>query len=162
MLQRIQTIFLFLALVSGIVIFLFPIATFYSDVSFFKFYLCSVRDYAPDPFNEMSTASQQANWLYPLSLSILQLIIVLLGLVTIFKFKKRLLQIRLNYLNIFLTVLLVGGIFYFSTMLEETFETTAQYGIGGVFPLVSIILFFLANNYIKKDERLIRSTYRLR
>jgi len=162
MLQRLQSVFLFLAIVSGIVVFLFPIATYYSDVSFFKFFLCSLRDYAPDPFNEMSASSKQANWLYPLALSILQLIIVLIAFITISKFKKRPLQMRLNYLNIFLTVLLVGGIFYFSTTLEETFETTAQYGIGGVFPLVSIIMFFLANNFIKRDERLIRSADRLR
>ncbi len=162
MIQRIQTIFLFLVAVLGIVIFLFPIATFYSDASFFKFFLCSVRDFAPDPFNEMSVTSVQANWLYPLTLSILQLIVVLIALITIFKFKKRTLQIRLNYLNIFLTVLLVGGIFYFSTTLEESFNTQAQYGPGGIFPLISIILLFLANHYIKKDEKLIRSADRLR
>jgi hypothetical protein len=162
MIQRIQTVFLFLVAVLGIVIFFFPIATYYSDISFFKFFLCSVRDYAPDPFNEMATTDEKANWLYPLALSILQLIIVLISLVTIFKFKKRMLQVRLNYLNIFLTVLLVGGIFYFSTILEELFNTQAQYGLGGVFPLISIILLFLANIYIKKDERLVRSADRLR
>ena len=162
MLQRIQSVFLFFAVVLGIVIFLFPIATFYSDTDFIKFFLCSVRDYAPDPFNEMTATGQAANWLYPLALSILQLVIVLITVMSIFKFKKRMLQIRLNYLSIFLTVLLVGGIFYFSTTLEESFSTQAQYGIGGIFPLVSIILLFLANIYIKKDERLIRSANRLR
>ena len=162
MIQRIQTIFLFLAVISGIVVFLFPIATFYSDVSFFKFFLCSVRDYAPDPFNEMSATNENINRLYPLALSVLQLIIVMLGLITIFKFKKRLLQIRLIYLNIFLSVILVGGIFYLSTLLEESLKTQAQYGLGGIFPLISIILFFLANSFIKKDERLIRSADRLR
>ncbi len=162
MIQRIQSIFLFLVVVLGMVIFLFPIATFYSDVSFFKFFLCSVRDYAPDPFNEMSVTREQANWLYPLTLSILQLIVVLLAMITIFKFKNRTLQIRLNYINIFLTVLLVGGIFYFSTTLEELYYTQAQYGPGGIFPLISIILLFLANHHIKKDEKLIRSADRLR
>ena len=162
MIQRIQTIFLFLAVISGITVFLFPIATFYSDVSFFKFFLCSVRDFAPDPFNEMSAVNENINRLYPLALSVLQLIIVLLSVVTIFKFKKRLFQVRLIYLNIFLTVILVGGIFYFSTILEESLKTQAQYGLGGIFPLITIILFFVANSFIKKDERLIRSADRLR
>jgi hypothetical protein len=162
MIQRIQSVFLFVVVILGVVIFLFPIATFYSDTEFIKFFLCSVRDQAPDPFNEMSTASRVSNWIYPLALSILQVVIVLITLITIFKFKRRPLQIRLNYLNIFLTVLMIGGIFYFSTILEESIGTTAQYGIGGVFPLVSIILFFLSNIFIKKDERLIRSADRLR
>jgi len=162
MIQRIQSVFLFLVVVLGIVIFLFPIATFYSNTSIVSFYLCHLSDLSHDPFEEMSGSGQQANWLYPLALSVLQIVIVLITLISIFKFKKRLLQIRLNYLSIFLTVLLVGGIFYFSTTLEESFNTQAQYGIGGIFPLVSIILLFLANNFIKKDERLVRSADRLR
>jgi hypothetical protein len=146
MIQRIQTIILFLVAILGIAIFFVPIATFYSDVSFFKFFLCSVRDFAPDPFNEMSVASNQANRLYPLILSVLQLIIVLIALITIFKFKKRILQVRLNYLNILLTVLLVGGIFYFSTLLEGSFYTQAEYGLWGVYPVFSIILRVFANH----------------
>ncbi len=162
MIQRIQSVFLFLVVIAGIIVFLFPIATYYSEDAFFKFFLCSVRDFAPDPFNEMASAGGQINWLYPLGLAILQSIIVLIALVAIFKFKKRLLQIRLNYLNIFLNVMLVGGIFYLSTMLEESLGVIARYGLGGIFPLISIILLFLANIFIKKDERLIRSANRLR
>lgn len=162
MIQRIQSVFLFLVVISGIIVFFFPIATFYSDDSFFKFFLCSVRDYAPDPFNDMSSKGEQINWLYPLALSILQLTIVLIALVTFFKFKRRLFQIRLNYLNVFLNVILVGGIFYLSTMLEESLGVIAEYGLGGIFPLISIILLFLSNIFIKKDAKLIRSANRLR
>jgi hypothetical protein len=61
-----------------------------------------------------------------------------------------------------LSVLLVGGIFYYSTMLEKQYEIIPQYGVGGLFPLVSIILLFLANHFIQKDEKLIRSADRLR
>lgn len=162
MIQRLQSVFLLLAAILGIVIFLFPIATYLSDIAFFKFFICSVRDYSRQPFGDEATQVRQFPMVYTSILAVLQLIIAVLALVTIFKFRNRSLQIRLNYLNIFLSVLLVGGIFYYSTMLEKQYEIIPQYGVGGLFPLVSIILLFLANHFIQKDEKLIRSADRLR
>ncbi len=162
MIQRLQSVFLLLVAILGIVIFLFPIATYLSDIAFFKFFICSVRDYSRQPFGNEATQARQFPMIYTSILAVLQLIIAVLALVTIFKFRNRSLQIRLNYLNIFLNVLLVGGIFYYSTMLEKQYEITPQYGVGGLFPLVTIILLFLANHFIQKDEKLIRSADRLR
>jgi hypothetical protein len=100
--------------------------------------------------------------MFPLILSALQFIIVAITLTTIFKFKNRALQIRLNYLNVFLNVLLIGGIFYLSSLLEQQLNTVASYCLGGVFPLITVIMLFLSNIYIRKDERLVRSADRLR
>jgi len=162
MIQRLQSVFLLSAAILGIVIFLFPIATFLSDVAYFKFFICSVRDYSRQPFGDEAAQAMQFPMIYTTILAVLQLTIVVLAFITIFKFRNRSLQIRLNYLNIFLSVLLVGGIFYYATLLEKQHHITPQYGVGGLFPLVSIILFFLANYYIRKDEKLIRSADRLR
>jgi hypothetical protein len=162
MIQRLQSVFLLLVAILGIVIFLFPIATYLSDIAFFKFFICSVRDYSRQPFGDEATQARQFPMVYTSILAVLQLIIAVLAFVTIFKFRNRSLQIRLNYLNIFLSVLLVGGIFYYSTMLEKQYEIMPQYGVGGLFPLVTIILLFLANHFIQKDEKLIRSADRLR
>jgi len=162
MIQRIQSVFLFLVSVLGIVTFLFPIATYLSEFAFYKFYICSVRDYSRQPFGDMTTQTLQFPMIYTTILAVLQLIVAALAFVTILKYRKRNLQIRLNYLNIFINVLLVGGIFYYSTMLEKIIGVTAHYNIGGVLPLISIILLFLANSFIQKDEKLIRSADRLR
>ncbi len=162
MIQRIQTVFLFLATVSGILIFFFPVANFYAESEVFRFYLYSVKDLTPDPFGDTQTARQIVNPMFPLILSALQFIIVAITLTTIFKFKNRALQIRLNYLNVFLNVLLIGGIFYLSSLLEQQLNTVASYCLGGVFPLITVIMLFLSNIYIRKDERLVRSADRLR
>lgn len=162
MIQRIQSVFLLLVSVLGIVIFLFPIATYLSDVAFYKFFICSVRDYSRQPFGEMTTQSIHFPIIYTITLAVLQLIVAVLAFMTILKYRNRNLQIRLNYLNIFINVLLVGGIFYYSTLLEKMIEVTAHYNAGGLFPLISIILLFLANSFIQKDEKLIRSADRLR
>jgi uncharacterized membrane protein len=162
MIQRIQTVFLFFATVSGILIFFFPIANFYADADVFSFYLYSVNNLTPDPFGDVQTAEQIVNPLYPLILSALQFIIIAVTLTTILKFKNRLLQIRLNYLNVFLNVLLIGGIFYLSSLMEQQLDTVASYGLGGVFPLITVTMLFLSNIFIRKDERLVRSADRLR
>ncbi len=162
MLQRIQSVFMFLAAIMGILIFFFPIATYFSDTVYFKFFLCSIRDMSGTPFNDMAVATKPYSDWFTLPLAIFQLVIVVLTVVTIFKYRKRMAQIRLNYLSIFLNVLLVGGIFYASSLLETETGTSPDYGFGGVFPLIAIVLLFLANNYIRKDERLIRSADRLR
>ena len=100
--------------------------------------------------------------IYTLILAVLQLVIATIAIVTMLKYRNRNLQIRLNYLNIFLNVLLVGGIFYYSTLLEGMIHVVPQYNAGGLFPLISIVLLFLANNFIQKDEKLVRSADRLR
>jgi hypothetical protein len=148
--------------VFGIIIFFFPIATYLSDIAYYKFFICSVRDFSRQPFDDMAIHARQFPMFYTTVLAVLQLIIVLLATITIFKYRNRALQTRFNYLNIFLNVLLVGGIFYTSAMLEKQIAVIPQYGVGGVFPLFAIILLFIANFFIRKDEQLVRSADRLR
>jgi len=162
MLQRIQTIFVFFALVAGILIFFFPVATYISDTNYLTFFIHTMTDMAPDPFTEMSSGVTQFGQWFTLPLAAGQFLIIVLLFYTIFKFKKRTLQIRLNLLSIFLNVLLVGGVFYYTTMIEEKTGAVSDYGLAAIFPLIAIILLFIANFYIRKDEKLIRSSNRLR
>jgi hypothetical protein len=162
MLQRIQTVFMFLAIVAGVLIFFFPISIYISDTDYLIFFIHMIRDISPEPFDEMASSGFHFDQWFTLPLAAGQLLIVILLFVSIFRFRKRILQIRLNSLNIFLNVLLVGGVFYYSTLLENETGATAQYGIGAVFPLITIILLFVANYHIRKDEKLVRSANRLR
>ncbi|HPE33846.1 MAG TPA: DUF4293 domain-containing protein [Bacteroidales bacterium] len=160
MIQRIQSFYLLLVVVAGILLFFLPLATYLSELGVYRFYLYGIKDMVHDPFGEPNP-SLFSYW-FGIPLSAVQGLIVLVGVITIFQYRKRLLQIRLNRLNIFLQVILVGGIFFFSNMIESKVLATADYGIGNVLPLISIILLFLANNGIRKDEKLIRSADRLR
>lgn len=150
MIQRIQTVFLILVILAGVLVFFFPIAIFISDTGYFKFYIHGVSD------------SQTFSFWFTAPLMFVQLFIVLLAAYTVFQFKKRTLQIRLNVLNVFLNVILVGGLFFYSSMIENRVGVKPDYSLGVIFPLISIILMFLANRFIKMDERLIRSADRLR
>jgi len=160
MLQRIQSVFLFLVVVFGVLALLLPIASFAGEMGVFKFYLYAVVDLSPDPFGS-AVLSPFGRW-FTLPLAIGQFVIILIAFITIFQYKRRMLQVRLNLLNTFLNVLLIGGIFYYAHLLETASGATADYRIAAIFPLLSLVMIFLANHYIRKDEKLIRSANRLR
>ncbi len=161
MIQRIQTAFLLLAVISGILAFFFPIAVYFSETVYSKFFLSGVIDLARDPFGSEAVKNQFSFW-FTLPLLIIQVVAILLAGYTIFQYKRRPFQIKMNRLNIFLNVMLVGAVFFYSTMIEEKVAAKPDYGLAVVFPLIAIILLFLANFNIRKDEKLIRSADRLR
>lgn len=85
----------------------------------------------------------------------------LLSLLTIFLFKNRRMQMRLNSLNIFLNILLIGYLTYVLSALPGGFSDSEK-GIGLLVPFASIVLLFIANRFIKKDEKLVKSVDRFR
>lgn len=136
MLQRIQTLYLLLAvLVSAGLIFVLHLWVTNADVVI----------YAKD------------NMLY-LGLFLGSAI---LSLVSIFKYKNRKSQFMLGRLNMILNFILLGFFVYQS--LNVSGETAvSEKGIGMFLPIVSIVLLALANKAIKKDEDLVKSVDRLR
>lgn len=162
MIQRIQTVFLLLVIISGILAFFFNVAVYFSETGYFRFYLYGITDLSRDPFAGDEIKQQIfATW-FTLPLILLQVLIIILATWNIFNFKKRLFQIKINRLNVFLNVILVGALFFYATMIESKVNAKPDYGIAVIFPLISIILLFLSNRFIKKDERLVRSADRLR
>ncbi|ESU26650.1 hypothetical protein FLJC2902T_26250 [Flavobacterium limnosediminis JC2902] len=136
MIQRIQTVYLFLAFVcSGVLPFVFPL---WKDAEGKDFYFMLDLPYAAI-FGLCTT----------------------LSLVSIFSFKKRQNQFVMNRLNIILNFILLGLFVY--RLLSLSGETTvSEKGIGMFLPIVSIVLLVLANKAIKKDEDLVKSVDRLR
>jgi len=87
-------------------------------------------------------------------------IILLLHVAAIFLYKKRILQIRFLVLSILLNVGLFGMFYFFA---YYSFDgAKISFKIPVVFPIVSIILDYLAIRGIGKDEALIRSMDRIR
>lgn len=145
MLQRIQTVYLLI------------IAAFMSVMCFVPLAKYSLMGVEVDRFMAF-------DYIY---VGILFAISALLAFITIWLFKKRMLQIRLCYSQM---VLLVGAqafaLFYTIRM------TNVQKALGEIieshmstvvlFPLACIILNYLAIRAIIKDERLVRSLDRIR
>jgi hypothetical protein len=137
MLQRIQTIYLLLALlITGILPFVFPLWTL-SDSKLFYFML------------DMKYVT-----LFGLSTT--------LSLLSIISFKKRQNQFVMGRLNIILNLILLGLFVYRSLNLSGEAVKVSEKGIGMFLPIVAIVLLVLANKAIKKDEDLVKSVDRLR
>lgn len=89
------------------------------------------------------------------------LVSALISFVTIFLFKNRKLQFVLGRLNIILNLILLGLFVYWSLNISGEINISEK-GIGMLIPIISIVFLVLANKAIKKDEDLVKSVDRLR
>lgn len=88
-------------------------------------------------------------------------VLVLIGLLSVFSFKNRKRQILLNTISIIINALLIGILAYWLLNLSGGISFPEK-GIEPIFSLIAVICLFIANIYIKKDERLVKSVDRLR
>ena len=91
----------------------------------------------------------------------LSLVSFLLAIVSIFSYKKRVRQILLNNINIFINVLLTGLLIYWLLNLSGGISFPEK-GIELAFPPIALFCLFMANIYIRKDEKLVKSVDRIR
>ena len=157
MIQRVQTIFLALAVIAGVLVFYFPIADYYHELyGNYKLFVTGLQCMDPDP--KISTSI----W-FTAPLFLIAGASVLLGVISIFLFKNRVTQLRLVAFNILLNIVLVVLLFiFYSGKIEELTQITPTYRIGVFLPLVSLVFLILANRFIRKDEALVKSSDRLR
>ncbi|MFD2603518.1 DUF4293 domain-containing protein [Flavobacterium suzhouense] len=140
MLQRIQTVYLIIAVIAtGALPFAFPLWVTKNGENYYF-----IRDLAFVLLFAFSTT---------------------LSIVSIMTYKKRKNQFVMGRLNIILNVILLGlFIFRLFNLSGETDpdKVVSEKGIGVILPIVSIVFLSLANKAIKKDEDLVKSVDRLR
>lgn len=150
MIQRIQTLYLLLVVVLG------TLLCFFSPVQFL-------------PQDGVEYISLMAFDKWPLA--VITIAIPLLALINIFLFKHRLLQARLNIVNVILslgyyalvalyTVYVIKG---YEQIGDTTLANAEWYlNVWTALPLVNIVLTMMATRRILKDEALVRAADRLR
>lgn len=155
MIQRIQTIFLFLATVFAGILFFTPVFSFNYVGELIKLTIYGVKG-----ANELLSFSAS----YALPLLLIAVLIVAIPAITIFMYKKRELQLKLSSLNIFLNAALCGLIFlYYASNVENRINPeTVHYMFGTYIPLINMVLSVLAMRWVKKDIELLKSVDRLR
>lgn len=141
MIQRIQTLYLLLAAVFPVLLFVFPIYIEHFDNT--KSWMpkgidLSAKHYIHTPFI----------WVY-----------VLITLVIVFLFKNRKLQARLCWMNIMLLT-----IFQALLLCTPDISNCRNFspGIGLFTPAAALLFTILALSAIRKDEALVRSADRIR
>lgn len=150
MIQRKQTIFLFLAVVFGVLSLCMQLAT----VSFEG--LTTYRI-----FSLWALGQNNTNSFIPCPLFILMLLSTTLSACTIFLYKRRPLQARLCMVNIFIMVLWYVSMIVVSKQLAPD-AVNFRLEIASSFPAVIAILLFMARKGVLADERLVRAADRIR
>lgn len=157
MLQRIQTVYLFLAALAGILLFFFPLANFYDEIlGNYRFFITGVEPMDPNPKMVFSFWFTSPLWIITAAAT-------LLPLVTLLLYNNRILQIRLVAFNILFFILLIVLVFlFYAGKVERLTQIGPAYQEGVFFPLVSLLFLILANRSIRKDESKVKAADRLR
>ncbi|MDR1097430.1 MAG: DUF4293 domain-containing protein [Tannerella sp.] len=156
MIQRIQTVYLFIVAGLFIALMFLPIAVLQSGDRFYSFEVSG-----------LNTITQPSELIYPTwSLMALAAIIILLSFVIIFMYKKRVFQIRMCIFNALLMIgfcaLFGFYIWQFGKSPEQLPDMKLNIRIWAAFPVIALILNGLAIRNIGADEVLVRSLERLR
>jgi glucan phosphoethanolaminetransferase (alkaline phosphatase superfamily) len=167
MLQRIQSVFMFFAALSMIAMLFFPLWE-KSDTK-----IDAVeREYAiMDAFTlryeQHNTETGEIQLLGTQNTMLISIAAVLAAAVMFFsisRFKNRLTQVKLNALFSLLVAGVLGGTYFYITKANALFDETipGTILIGFYLPIVAMFNNFLANRFIRKDEKLVRSADRIR
>jgi glucan phosphoethanolaminetransferase (alkaline phosphatase superfamily) len=151
--QRIQTLFLVIVIISLVASIFLPIWGVQEGNKTHELY--------PLHFTTTENGAKISQY-YPYCLTaILAIASATLAFISVRKFKQRVVQMKLGALNsLFLMGTILSSI-VFSNQLMKTFEG-GQYGLGLWLPGVAVIFNLVANRFIRRDERLVRDSERLR
>ena len=150
MIQRIQTLYLLLVVVLGTLLCVF------SPVQFLL----------PEATEYVSLLAMD-KW----PLAVITIAVPVLALMTIFLFKRRLLQARLNIMNVVLCLGYYALLALYIAYVVKGYEMIGDASLAGAdwylnvwagIPLVNVVLLMMATRRILKDEALVRAADRLR
>jgi uncharacterized membrane protein len=155
MIQRIQTLYLFLVTVLSSITFFSPVAGLQNEET------ATMYELSYKGLMQLSSSGSNllANtWM----LTAIMALIPVLSLITILLFKKRLLQIRLIIFNMVLMAGYYGMLFIYLWQMGKSLEADKFMELVSSFPLINIIFSIMAIRAIGKDEALIKSLNRIR
>jgi hypothetical protein len=151
--QRIQTLFLVLVVVSMLVSFFLPIWMVSKGTAEMQLY--------PLHFSTIENGVKTTQY-FPFSLmAILMAAAATIAIMEIMRFDNRMTQVKLGTLNSLVLALVLGSVVYFYN------QVTNQYGFGkfGIsiwVPFIGVACNWLAIRFIRKDEKLVRDSDRIR
>lgn len=157
MIQRIQTLYLLLAAAAVSLMFVYPFALFATVGN-------ELLQVAFNGIKYVGDAQASVDYVARFTVFPALLGIILIGLlVTIFLYKKRMLQLRISTILLVLIVFFYGVIVYYLYVMLSP-ESTITYTLKPVLamPFIAGVFIYLAIRAIGRDEALIRSLDRLR
>lgn len=149
MIQRIQSVYLLITTILLVLANCFSIGTYVTDNnSFYDIYNLFITDHAG--------SVDYKNW----ALFTIILVATIVSFVTIFIYKKRMLQIRITIFNTILLICYYAVLLIFIFGMKSITPFVPSWPV--VLPFISIVLNWLTIRAIGKDEMLVKAYDRLR
>lgn len=156
MLQRVQSVYLFIVFVFAVLFAVLPIAYFPAELADMPLRLSNYYLF----FNTIPDLTGE--WM-GIALFVFLILALLITVYTTFQYKNRLHQIKMGKLNIFVHIAMILVTFFLlDNIRNQVNDAGFSYGAGIFFPIISLILILLANKAIRRDEELVRSADRIR
>ncbi|MFZ4413231.1 MAG: DUF4293 domain-containing protein [Bacteroidales bacterium] len=164
MLQRIQTVYLMLAFIASALLFTkLPIAVFqFPDLG--EIYFSIVSKYRNPSFFQ-----DELTHISTLPLILINGALAILTLIAVFLYRNRPLQYRITMFAFLINVILIIVLFFTADSMQNKLNSLqnqlviqAQYKLGAILPLISLVLLIFASKAIRKDEKLVKAADRLR
>lgn len=152
--QRKQTIFLALTAFCLVAMIFFPIWTAGSPTGELMLF----------PLHySIKTGEVRTTTYFPYALcALLAVAAATISIIEIGKYKDRLLQIKLGALNSLLMAGAIGSAVYFATRMIKMNQVAGSYGFALWLPAIAMVSNMIANRFIRKDEKLVRDSDRIR
>ncbi|MBV6644710.1 MAG: DUF4293 domain-containing protein [Cyclobacteriaceae bacterium] len=163
MIQRIQTIFLFLAAACLVAMLFFPtwekVSSEKSEVVTINAFQLTYESFEPMTGERTLISAKDAYYI-----SILVVLAAGVALFSIFMYKNRLRQIQLGALNSLIVAGTMVALFLLTQKGQAMLEPTQKGNFlpGFYLPLCALFFNSLANRFIRRDEKLVRSADRIR
>lgn len=162
MIQRIQTLYLFLVVALGITLCFVPVLQFDTPANadtqrMWELSATGLKDIMP------VEGAEPVQLQGLIGLLVISILIPLLALIDIFLFKKRILQARLNIFTVALCLGYYGVLAIYIWLATVAIEGVEWHLLPWAsIPLVCMVLTLMATRAILKDEALVRAADRIR
>jgi predicted permease len=114
-------------------------------------------------FDGLYYAGHESVYIQTIPPIILLSVIVAVTFISIFLYRRRITQMRLNFFNMLLMLGYAGLVYFYVRDFSKTLDSElVNYKIFDAFPFVAAIFSYMAIRAIGKDEALIRSIDRIR
>lgn len=150
MIQRIQTIFLFLVVVLLV------------GFNFLPYWQSNTEDIALLSYGYQITEGENTILEFGLYAAVAALsgIAALIALIEIFMYKNRVTQMMMSVINSFILMMTIGLMAYFIYELQKSHS--GKFEPGAFLLAMAMFMNILARRFIQKDENLVRSVDRIR
>lgn len=152
--QRIQTVFLVVAVLSLTAAIFMPIWAFEDAAGKHELYALH--------YSTTKDGVKDTAYIPYCLTAVLLVAAITLAVIEIRRFDDRMLQIKLGALNSVFLAAGLGSAVYFGSKFITQFQGAGQYGLGLWLPGIAVVCNWLAMRFIKRDEKLVRDSQRLR